>query len=67
MVGMSGVDRRQVWTRLIVTLGVVALGVIGIFTVTNTVGGSSNNCTGAVCGDDNRENEVVVSTPSPTR
>ncbi|MBT2399509.1 hypothetical protein [Streptomyces sp. ISL-100] len=60
-------DRRKVWIKLIMVLGVVALGIIGIFTVANTVGGSNNVCTGAVCGDDNRNNQVVVSTPSPSR
>ncbi|MET9516531.1 hypothetical protein [Streptomyces sp. NPDC002994] len=64
---MSGMDRRQVWIKLIMVLGVVALGIIGIFTVANTVGGSSNACAGAVCGDSNTDNQVVVPTPSPTR
>lgn len=63
---MSGTDRRRVWIKLIMTLGVVALAVIGIFTVANTVGGSSNTCVGSVCGDGNKGNNVGPA-PSPTR
>jgi hypothetical protein len=63
---MSGTDRRDVWIKLIVTLGAVALAAIGIFTVANTVGGSSNTCTGGVCGDHNGNNSVNSSS-SPTR
>lgn len=62
MVGMSGEDRRKVWVYLAWVVGVVALGIIGIFTVTTTVGGSNNTCTGAVCGDGN-ENSVVNPAP----
>lgn len=66
MAGMSGTDRRDVWIKLIVTLGAVALAAIGIFTVANTVGGSNNTCTGGVCGDHNSDNHVGASS-SPTR
>ncbi|MEU3415967.1 hypothetical protein ABZ760_32785 [Streptomyces sp. NPDC006658] len=51
---------------LVPTLEAVALAVIGIFTVANTVGGSSNTCTGGVCGDDNTNNHVG-SSPSSAR
>ncbi|MEV5442377.1 hypothetical protein AB0N23_07505 [Streptomyces sp. NPDC052644] len=64
---MSGTDRRKVWTQVIMVVGAVALGVIGIFTVTNTVGGSSNNCVGGVCGDGNKNNTVGTVAPSPAR
>ncbi|MBN3931914.1 hypothetical protein IQ279_20160 [Streptomyces verrucosisporus] len=42
-------------------VGTVALTIVGIFTVQQTVGGSSNNCSGgAVCGDGNDGNRVGV-------
>ncbi|GGU06424.1 hypothetical protein GCM10010244_35470 [Streptomyces coeruleorubidus] len=64
MAGMSGEDRRKVWVYALWVLGAIALAVIGIFTVTATIGGSSNNCTGAVCGDKNSGNNVGTAGPT---
>ncbi|MFH0242005.1 hypothetical protein ACGRHY_06085 [Streptomyces sp. HK10] len=56
---MSGADRRKLWMYVVGVVGTVALAVVGIFTVQQTIG--SNNCSGgAVCGDGNRDNTVNV-------
>ncbi len=40
-------------------VGTVALAIVGIFTVQQTIGGSDNDCrNGAVCGDGNHDNTV---------
>ena len=61
---MSGEDRRKIWIYTLWVVGAVALAIIGIFTVSANVGGSNNNCQGAVCGDKNGGNTVGTTEPS---
>ncbi|WP_157839956.1 hypothetical protein [Streptomyces megasporus] len=56
---MSGADRRKLWMYVVGVVGTVALAIVGIFTVQQTIGGSDNDCrNGAVCGDGNHDNTV---------
>ncbi|GAA2448881.1 hypothetical protein GCM10010405_35290 [Streptomyces macrosporus] len=47
------------WIYVVGAVAAVALAVVGIFTVQQTVGRSDNDChSGAVCGDGNQDNTV---------
>ncbi|MGI5484938.1 hypothetical protein [Streptomyces lavendofoliae] len=66
MAVMNGPDRRRVWIYALWVIGAIAVAVISVFTMNATVGGSSNNCVGAVCGDDSDGNVVYPATsPAP--
>lgn len=53
---MDGSDRRRVWIKALVVLGIVALAVIGIFAANNTR--DHNECPGGICGSGNINNQI---------